>query len=126
MLEPVPPDVAPQSVLLWESADWLVGVPLTFWASCWWGNFTEWCTAVDEPAFNVYARQGPLLVFRQRRTSWKWQLHPPTGEFRDLRNRRASWRGFLARYPEVAGALVPASLVPARDGMSGGGRPESR
>lgn len=106
LLEPVPPDVAPQSILLWESSNWLVGVPMTFLASCWWGGFTDWCTAIDEPSFTIYSRQGPLLVFRQRQTSWRWQLHPATGEFRDKANRRASWRGFLARYPELAGALV--------------------
>jgi hypothetical protein len=109
LLEPVPPDVAPHSIVLWNTPDWLVGVPLTWWASAWWGSFTEWCTAWDEAAFEVYARQGPLLVFRQRRTSWRWQLHTATGEFRDRANRRASWRAFLTRHPEVVGACWAAA-----------------
>ncbi len=114
-LIPVPADVRPQSAILAETEAWLIGVPLTPWAAGWWGSWTEWCTAIDESAFNVYHRQGPLIVFRQRVASWRWQLHPATGEFRDMRNRRASWRGFLGRYPEVSEALLAAFKGAAAD-----------
>ena len=107
-LIPVPPDILPMSVVLLESPRWLVGVPLTPWAAAWWGSWTGWCTAVDDGAFHFYHRRGPLLVFRQRETSWRWQLHAATGEFRNCGNRRVSWRGFLGKYPEVSEALVAA------------------
>jgi len=107
-LIPVPSDIRLGSVVLLESADWLIGTPLTPWAAAWWGSFTDWCTVIDDGAFACYHRQGPLIVFRQRVASWRWQLHPATGEFRDIRNRRASWRGFLGRYPEIAEAFVGA------------------
>lgn len=105
-LIPVPRDVRPASIVLLESRFWLVGVPLTPAAAAWWGSWTDWCTAIDDSAFHIYHRQGPLIVFRQRVASWRWQLHPATGEFRDLQNRKASWQGFLGRYPELCGALV--------------------
>lgn len=78
---------------------------MTLWAAAWWGRYTDWCTARDMSAFEVYNRQGPLLVFRHRAGVGFWQLHPVTGEFRDALNRQASWRGFLSRYPSVCGAL---------------------
>jgi hypothetical protein len=78
---------------------------MTLWAAAWWGRHTNWCTARDMSAFEVYNRQGPLLVFRHRAGVGFWQLHPVTGEFRDSLNRQASWRRFVSRYPSVCGAL---------------------
>jgi hypothetical protein len=107
----VPTDVLPESLLLLRNRRWLVGVPLTYHAACWWGSWTQWCTARDEPSFDLYFRQGPLVVFMERVASWRWQLHPATGEFRDMDGRRVSWRGFVSRNPEVLDAFVP---VPRR------------
>jgi hypothetical protein len=125
-IEVVPQEVERESLLLWESANWVIGVPLSFRASCWWGNFTQWCTALDEPSFNIYDRKGPLLVFRHQRTNGKWQLHPATGEFRDLHNRRTSWRSFLARHPEVVGAFVLPRMNPGKDGSTAGSDAQTR
>lgn len=103
----VPADVLPESLLLLRTERWLVGCPLSFHASCWWGAWTEWCTAVDAPSFEAYARRGPLVVFMDRVASWRWQLHAASGEFRDLSGRRISWIGFVQRNPEVLDAFVP-------------------
>lgn len=108
LLLPIPPDIRPESRVLLESEDWHVGVPLTPWAAAWWGSFTNWCTATDDGAFWSLHRQGPLVVFRHRVSSARWQLHPVTGEFRDDRNRLASWRGFVARNPALLAALASA------------------
>lgn len=72
----------------------------------WWGNFTEWCTASDAALFHHYAGKGPLVVFRSRVDSFRWLLYPTTGEFRDYRNKRVSWNGFLMRNADVAGELM--------------------
>lgn len=105
-LREVPDDVRSQSLVLLETERWLVGVPLTPSAASWWGAWTDWCTGTDATAFLFYHRQGPLVVFQRREASWRWQLHPPTGEFRDMRNRPASFRDFLAASPELVTALV--------------------
>jgi len=46
-LIPRPNDVRPQTIVLAETESWLIGVPLSPWATAWWGSFTEWCTAID-------------------------------------------------------------------------------
>ena len=108
MRETIPGDIRPLSRVILESDYWHVGVPLSPHAMYWWGNFTDWCTASESSFFYDYAAKGPLIVFRSRPTSFRWLLHPATGEFRDYRNRRASWRGFLMRNGDVAGGLMLA------------------
>ncbi|HET7575120.1 MAG TPA: hypothetical protein VFK19_00985 [Sphingomicrobium sp.] len=106
MLENIPEDVKPHSRVILENDRWLVGVPLSPAAMYWWGNFTEWCTASDGAFFYDYAAKGSLIVFRSRLTSFRWLLHPATGEFRDYRNKRVSWNGFLMRNADVAGEMM--------------------
>ena len=108
MLESIPADVRACSHVLVETDEWFIGSPKAPLAMYWWGAFTEWCTATDAGIFNDYAQRGPLIVFRSRTTSFRWMLQPSTGEFRDCRNRRASWRGFLMRHQAVAHDLLAA------------------
>lgn len=108
MLENIPRDVRRFTQVIVESERWHVGVPLSPHAMYWWGSFTDWCTAIDSSFFNDYVAKGPLIVFRSRITSFRWLLHPATGEFRDFRNRNVSWRGFLMRNIDVAGDMMLA------------------
>lgn len=108
----IPPGMELTSIILVDDADWQVGIPLTMWSSAWWGRQTEWCTRHDLPSFEHYDCQGHLIVFRKAGPTFgenqSWQLHPATGEFRNQYNRRASWRGFLQRHPELVGRLMAA------------------
>jgi hypothetical protein len=108
----LPPGLELNSVILVNDSEWQVGVPLTPWASSWWGRQTDWCTRHDLASFESYVQTGVLIVFRRTgqnvSENQSWQLHPATGEFRDQLNRRASWRGFLQRHPELAGKLMVA------------------
>ena len=108
MLEIIPRDIRPISQVIVESDGWHIGVPLSPHAMHWWGSFTDWCTAFDSSFFHDYSSKGPLIVFRSRVTSFRWLLHPATGEFRDCNNKRVSWRGFLMRNPDVAGDVMLA------------------
>lgn len=108
MLENIPPDVRPLSRVIVETDRWHVGVPHSPHAMYWWGSFTDWCTASDSAIFHDYVAKGPLIVFRSRITSFRWLLHPATAEFRDYRNKRASWNGFLMRNRDVANDLMLA------------------
>ena len=108
MFESIPVDILPDSDVLLDCGDWLVGVPRTLRAAAWWGAFTEWCTAWDWVSFDVYARTGLLIVFIHRSSGRRWQLHARSGEFRDDRNRLCSWRGFVMCHPDIAGALLLA------------------
>jgi len=51
------------------------------------------------------------ILDRDVNGSQAWQLHAASGEFRDACNRRASWRGFLSRHPEMASALLAAVAI---------------
>lgn len=115
MLMTIPDDVRPHTAVIAETDEWLIGAPLSPYAMFWWGAFTDWCTALDAGMFNDYTAKGVLIVFKDRTTSYRWMLQPSTGEFRDRDNKRASWRGFLMRHPELAGALLErlASLAEA-------------
>jgi hypothetical protein len=108
MLENIPPDVRPLSRVIVETDHWHVGMPLSPHAMYWWGSFTDWCTTSESTFFHDYVAKGPLIVFRSRTTSFRWLLHPATGEFRDYRNKRASWNGFLMRNRDIAGGLMLA------------------
>lgn len=126
--DPIPPDVREGSRVLLETTNWVVGIPAAMHAMHWWGAFTEWCVALDHGMFNSYLAEGALIVFRSRKTSSRWALHTSTGEFRNDRNRRASWSGFLMRHPEIAGGLLhelarlnppdPIPIKPLVEGLS--------
>lgn len=106
MLENIPKDIRLLSRVIVESDRWHVGVPLSPRAMSWWGSFTDWCTASESTFFHDYVAKGPLIVFRSRVTSFRWLLHPATGEFRDYRNKRVSWSGFLMRNRDFAGEVM--------------------
>lgn len=108
MLENIPKDIRFLSRVIVESDRWHVGVPLSPRAMYWWGSFTDWCTAFDSSFFHAYMAKGPMIVFRSRVTSFRWLLHPVTGEFRDCNNKRVSWRGFLMRNADIAGDVMLA------------------
>ncbi|WP_315921319.1 DUF4116 domain-containing protein [Mesorhizobium sp. SP-1A] len=51
------------SLILAETDDWTVAVPLTVEAAKWWGKGTQWCTAADnDNMFEGYNKTGPLIV----------------------------------------------------------------
>lgn len=114
----VPAFVRAESVIMLRTTEWLVGAPLTLRASWWWGDWSCWCTAEDEVAFRAYLRVGPLIVFRRLDGMARWQLHPATREFRDGRGRRASWRGFVTRHPEVLEAFAWDVRVPVAEAVA--------
>jgi hypothetical protein len=108
MLEDIPKEVRAESRVIVESDHWHVGVPLSPLAMYWWGSFTDWCTAWDSSFFHDYMAKGSMIVFRSRVTTFRWLLHPATGEFRDCCNKRVSWRGFIMRNSDVAGEMMLA------------------
>lgn len=63
------------SLILAETDDWTVAVPLTKEAAQWWGRGTQWCTAADnDNMFEDYNKTGPLIVMAMSDGS-KVQFH---------------------------------------------------
>lgn len=67
--------------------DWAIVVPKTFEASCFYGQFTKWCTTErkDPQYFSEYAEKGPLYINIDRHSSHKYQFYFVKGEY-DFRN----------------------------------------
>ena len=69
------------SLILAETDDWTVAVPLTKEAAKWWGKGTQWCTAADENnMFEHYHKTGALIVIVMN-DGTKVQFHSDDEEF---------------------------------------------
>lgn len=70
---------------VYEDEQWVIFVPHTWEASCYYGKGTRWCTAYDsrDDYFNQYNSQGPLYININRQTKEKWQFHFGTKTFCD-------------------------------------------
>ncbi|MCQ2208456.1 MAG: hypothetical protein MJZ02_09600 [Paludibacteraceae bacterium] len=73
--------------LVYSDDDWAVVVPHTFAASCFYGQFTKWCTTCrdDTSYFEKYSEKGPLYICIDRHSSHKYQFYFVKGEY-DFRN----------------------------------------
>lgn len=70
---------------VYEDEQWVIFVPHTWEASCYYGKGTRWCTAYNsrDDYFNQYNSQGPLYININRQTKEKWQFHFETKTFCD-------------------------------------------
>ena len=67
----------------YEDEKWKVIIPLTYEASCYWGNGTEWCTATRETDkwYNKYTADGPLYILIDKENNYRYQFHFPSRQF---------------------------------------------
>lgn len=70
---------------VYEDNEWLIIVPHTKEASCYYGKGTQWCTAADESnnMFDYYNNQGNLYININKNTHEKYQFHFETSSFMD-------------------------------------------
>ena len=70
---------------VYEDDTWLVVVPHTEEAACYYGKNTQWCTAAERSrnAFNSYKASGTLYININKITNEKFQFHFENGEFKD-------------------------------------------
>ena len=68
-----------------EDNQWLVIIPHTQEASCYYGKNTQWCTAATDSynMFNHYNNQGPLFINIRKTDGKKFQFHFETNSFMD-------------------------------------------
>lgn len=73
---------------VYEDSEWLVIVPETQEASCYYGKGTQWCTAAVESQnyFDNYNDNGDLYININKKTKEKYQFHFEREEFRDAQN----------------------------------------
>lgn len=75
------------ATLAYSDADWAIVIPHTFEASCFYAQFTKWCTTSrdDVSYFYDYRMRGPLFICIDRHAPHKYQFYFAKGEY-DFRN----------------------------------------
>lgn len=70
---------------VYEDNEWIVIVPYTKEASCYYGKGTQWCTAAEKSHnyFYQYNNQGPLYININKTDGSKYQFHFETDSFMD-------------------------------------------
>lgn len=74
---------------VYEDSKWLVVVPHTKEASCYYGKGTQWCTAADhsDNMFDTYNKDGFLYINILKGTNTKYQFHFESNSFMDATDR---------------------------------------
>lgn len=69
----------------YEDDRWLVITPLSYEASVFWGDGTDWCTAYKDSKhyYEDYTYRGPLYINIDKRYGDKYQFHFPSKSFMD-------------------------------------------
>ena len=73
----------------YEDDTWLVVIPLSMDAACYWGSDTEWCTATrneEDNYFNRYNDEGPLIILINKENGEKYQFHFESDSFMDKKD----------------------------------------
>lgn len=88
---------------VFENQEWLVIVPKTEAASCYYGKGTEWCTAAErsDNRFDYYNQYGPLYINIHKQTQRKYQFHFPNSEFMDENDDTIDLIEFLSSNKEL-------------------------
>lgn len=70
---------------VYEDGEWLIVVPHTKEASCYYGKGTQWCTAAEQShnMFDHYNNQGNLYINIRKSDGEKFQFHFESGSFMD-------------------------------------------
>lgn len=70
---------------VYEDSEWLIIIPHTQEASCYYGKGTQWCTAAERSnnMFDHYNNQGPLYININKVNGKKYQFHFESNSFMD-------------------------------------------
>lgn len=77
-----------ESEVFYEDSKWLVIIPRSQEASCYYGKGTQWCTAAERSnnMFDKYASEGDLYINIDKETGRKYQFHFESSSFMDERD----------------------------------------
>ncbi len=101
---------ASEADVLMDTEQWRVVVPRTVAASRYYGKGTRWCTASssdDAPDyFNMYSREGPLIIAINHGDQRRWQFHFESGQYMDEQDEPINAVAFFRNAPEVGAAIL--------------------
>ena len=84
--------------IFYEDSKWLVIIPKTFEASCYYGKNTKWCTTSDKSVFAQYTKTDPLYIAINKQTNEKYQYHISTGQYMDAEDVDIN---LIKKFPEL-------------------------
>lgn len=88
--------------VLFENDDYMIILPKTYRASCWWGKGTKWCTAFTENDryYKDYSEQGQLyIIYDKKQERSLYQFHFETGQYMDVNDIRIDIDEFFRKNP---------------------------
>ena len=81
---------------VYEDHKWIVVVPETEAASCYYGANTQWCTASKNyNHFDQYNKQGPIYININKETKEKFQFHLESDQFMDEEDSQIDLKDFF-------------------------------
>jgi hypothetical protein len=88
---------------VFENNEWVIIVPDTEEAACYYGKGTKWCTAGNSHnQFDYYNRQGTLyILINKQDPSEKFQFHFESSQFMDVMDRQIEISDFFNENSEV-------------------------
>ena len=93
---------------VYEDEQWLIVIPHTEEAACYYGAHTKWCTAAKENnMFDYYNNEGPLYINIHKPTNRKYQFHFESYSFMDendekIKPKKLPWtEGALNYYKSI-------------------------
>ena len=102
-------EIKQEAEKVYEDNEWLIIIPHTEEAACYYGANTKWCTASTESdnMFDYYNNQGPLYINIYKPTNSKFQFHFESSSFMDendeeIQPNELPWtEGALAYYKSI-------------------------
>jgi hypothetical protein len=95
-----------QAKAYYEDNQIRVIVPQDETAACYYGQGTKWCTAAqNNNMFARYNKDGEMYIIMPKKPAYpgeKYQLHFPTKQFMDEKDRRTSLTELRSRFPQLA------------------------
>lgn len=91
---------------IYESPEWIVGIPTTLESSVPFGEYTSWCTTSSHGRYyNHYTQQGDLFILLNKENGDLYQFHFETTSFMDEHDQSIDMDDFTQNNQEICDFL---------------------
>ncbi len=98
-----------EDVIIYNSAEWIIVIPLTHRSAMYWGRDSNWDTswAGGEIWFDQFSKQGNLIVIQNKiYPEMLYQFHIESSLFFDKENKAVIFAEFFSKHPELRKAVI--------------------
>ena len=91
---------------IYESPEWIIGIPTTLESSVPFGEYTSWCTTSSHGRYyNYYTQQGDLFILLNKENGELYQFHFETTSFMDEHDQSIDMDNFTQNNQKVCDFL---------------------